>query len=138
MKKKNLIWMLTFMMVATMCVCFTSCSKDSDDDNGGIIGNWMGKDSRDQITLSFKTGGSGTWQFIRYKKKTTPLVIEEERTGSFSYVSKDDTKGTITVPGYFEPESEQYVSYDYVITGNMMYLYDSKHPDDLEWTLTKQ
>lgn len=140
--KRNLFQLMTLLMVAMLSLIFNSCSKDKDDNNGSLIGStWSGIESKEELRLTFQNEGVGTYKFIRYKKKTTPLEVEKEKTGSFSYVSKDETTGSITTPYltvYDDIDPQKTVTFDYVISDNTMNLYDSKHPDDLEWVLTKQ
>ena len=119
MKKKNLIWMLTFMMVATMCVCFTSCSKDSDDGSkrsGGsassaLVGTW---------SRSYQTGDGNkakeTWTF----NTSSGSYSNAYQTATFTYYA---AQGYL----YLKIKYNDMSSYvedvkQYSISGNTLYL----------------
>ena len=126
------------MMIATT---FVACGGDDDDNGGGLLGTWSGAEpgtSSEEVRLTFQNGGAGTFVYVQYKKKTTPREVETENTGSFTYVSTSETTGSITAPKYFKSDPDDTDTYNYVISGKTMNLYDSKHPDDLEYVLTKQ
>ena len=119
------------MMIATT---FVACGGDDDDNGGGLLGTWSGAEpgtSSEEVRLTFQNGGVGTFVYVKYKKNT-------ETTGSFTSVTTSETTGSITAPKYFKSDPDDTDTYNYVISGKTMNLYDSKHPDDLEYVLTKQ
>ena len=67
MKKKNLMDLLTIIMVAMLSVGLASCSNDDENsDSNGIIGTWIhkcdgsndGSEGPHIITLNFKSNGT--------------------------------------------------------------------------------
>lgn len=137
--KKYLFQLMSMLMVAVLSTGFASCGSDDEENDGGLIGIWVEADDKPELKLIFQESGVGTFVRLQYKKKTTPLQVEQEWNGSFTYVSTDEKTGSITAPRYFDdsylPETE---TFNYVISDKTMNLYDSKHPDDLEYVLKKQ
>lgn len=119
-----------------MSAGFIACD-DDDDDSGsssGVVGTWSGQDGRDYLTLTFKSGGSGTWTG-RYDDSYSGMETER---GNFTYVMEGKSKGVITVRLY-----DSYSGYGtehlyFEIEGKKMYLYEDPYGDDLEWVLTKE
>ena len=128
------------MMVAMLSASFMACGDDDDDDddNGSssssVVGTWSGKDGSDYLSLTFKSGGNGTWTSRYYDSYSG---TETER-GSFTYEMEGKSKGVITVEeydSYYGYETE-YVYFE--IEGKKMYLYENYYGDDLGWVLTKE
>lgn len=64
MKKKNLLHLMTIMMVALLSFGFTSCSSDDDEEDNGystsILGSWQTEDENFSEELSFNANGTCT------------------------------------------------------------------------------
>lgn len=136
MKQRNLLWSLfTLVMVTMMSAGFIACGDDDDDPvSGGVVGTWSGQDGKDYLTLTFKSGGSGTWT-SRYNDYYSGMETER---GSFTYEMEGKSKGVITVRYY-----DSYYGYEnehiyFEIEGKKMYLYEDYYGEDLEWVLTKE
>lgn len=129
--KKNLLWsMLTFLMVTMLSVAITSCGDDEDV----VVGTWSGKDGKYDLSLTFKSDGSGTY-ISRYNDSYSGLQTEN---GTFTYVMEDDNKGMINVRYYDSYSGYEFETFFFVIEGKTMSLYEDYYYDDLEWVLTKQ
>lgn len=137
MKQKRILWsLLTMMMVAVLSAGFVACGDDDDDSSSGsgVVGTWSGKDGRESLSLTFKSGGKGTW-VSRYEDYYSGTETER---GSFTYEMEGKSKGIIIIKDY-----DSYSGYhnDYLyfeIEGKMMFLYDDYYGEDLEWVLTKE
>lgn len=125
------------VMVTMMSTGFIACGDDDDDNSGSsssVVGTWSGQDGRHYLTLTFKSGGSGTWT-SRYNDSYSGTETER---GNFTYVMEGKSKGIITVK-----ENDSYSGYhtEYIyfeIEGKKMFLYEHGYGDDLEWELTKE
>lgn len=110
----------------------SSCSKDKNDSessSGRVVGTWSGRDGRDQLTLTFKNGGTGT---CTYRYNDSYSGTETER-GSFEWEMEGKNEGWI----YVKSDDSYYSGYQtksmfFEIEGKTMYL------DDGDWVLTKQ
>jgi len=134
MKRTIVGSMLAMMFFAMLYVGVSSCSKDKDDDSSssGVVGTWSGKDGKDQLTLNFKKGGSGTWTYRYYDSYSG---TETER-GTFTWEMDGKTEGWI----YVENEYDSYSSYSGRRTHAMFFEMEGKtmYLDDDKWILTKQ
>lgn len=97
-----------------------------------VVGTWKGIDESETLTLVFKSGNTGTYEF-EYKDSYYGKV--EKETATFTYKKKSNSKGQIVLTY----EDSYYGSYtdvlDYEIVGNKMLLYED---GELEWVLVKQ
>lgn len=136
MKQKRILWsMLAIIMVAMLSIGFGACSSDDDNDSSsGVVGTWSGQDGKDYLTLTFKSGGSGTWT-SRYYDSYSGM---ETDNGSFTYKMDGKSKGMITIKEYdsYSGYNTEHIYFE--IEGKKMYLYEDGYGDDLEWVLTKQ
>ena len=94
MNKKNLLWsLLAIMMATTLCVGFASCSDDDDDVNSSIIGTW-------EETNYF----DGTWQWTFNSNGKGSCKVTDNTTYTFSFsFSFDGT--TLKISGVEDGES---------------------------------
>ena len=139
MKKKSLFWsMLAIMMVTMLSVGFAACGDDDDDDDGGaasVVGTWSGRDGGDQITLTFRKDGTGTYIEV-YEDS---YYDERSRdAGTFTYTMEGSSKGIIVVQHYDSYYGQETDILYFVIEGKTMTLYEDGYYDDLEFVLTKQ
>lgn len=135
MKQKSIIWsVLAIMMVAMLSVGFAACGSDDDDSGSGVVGTWSGKDGRDQLTLTFNSGGTGIY-VSRYDDSYSGM---ETDTGSFTYTMEGSSKGVIMLRDYDSYSGYQTEILYFVIEGKTMSIYEDYYYDDLEWVLTKQ
>lgn len=136
MKQKNILWSLLAMMVIAISASFVACGDDDDDDDSGsgVVGTWSGRDGNESLTLTFKSGGSGTYvaKYNDYYSGT-----ETER-GNFTYEMEGKKKGIINVRLYDSYYGYEYETFYFMIEGKTMYIYEDDYEDDLEWVLTKQ
>lgn len=136
MKQKSILWSLfTLIMVAMISAAFVACG-DDDDDNGsasGVVGSWSGRDGREYLTLTFKSGGSGVWT-ERYNDSYSGM---ETHVTDFTYVMEGKSKGIITIEEYDSYYGTDTEHYFFVIEGKTMKLYEDDYGVDLEWELTK-
>lgn len=93
MKKKNYLHLLAFAMVAMLCVGFTSCGGDDDDEDGGIskkalVGTWelVHKYSRWGVS---RAGGSGEYESDITKDDTSYNVISFTADGIYHFTNWD-------------------------------------------------
>ncbi len=138
MKKKEFFWsLLTVMMVAMLSVGIVSCSKDDKNDESNpsskVIGTWSGQDVEfGSITMTFKSGGSGTYVGRYYDSYSG---YETER-GVFTYSMTDESSGIIIIKyndSYSEDETD---ILPFEIEGRKMYIYDDDY--DILLILTKE
>lgn len=60
MKKKQILYLVSAIIVAVMSLCLTSCNKDDQD--GVLVGTWRHDYSNtDYCTYTFKSNGSGVF-----------------------------------------------------------------------------
>ncbi len=133
MRSKNYLWSLLAMMVLALGASFVACGDDDDDDDG-VVGTWSGKDGNHYITLTFKSGGSGTW----VDKYNDPYSGTDTDKGSFSYKMEGKSKGIINVRLYDSYYGYENETFYFMIEGKKMYVYEDDYEDDLEFVLTKQ
>ena len=130
--KKNLFWsMLAILMVTMLSVGLAACG---DDDDNPVVGTWSGQQSRHNLTLTFKSDGTGTF-ISRYNDSYSGM---ETSSGNFTYVMEVNNKGIINIRLYDSYSGYGYETIFFVIEGKTMSLYDDYYYDDLEWVLTKQ
>lgn len=66
-------------VIATMSVSATSCNKDDDEDDNGIVGTWRDTYEGEWDELTFKSDGTYTWTF--YDEKDGNDI----ETGTYTY-----------------------------------------------------
>ena len=142
--KKNIIWSLfAFVIVAMLSTGFVACGDDDSNDSGsgtkkGVVGTWSGTSHKETLSLTFKSGGSGTW-ISRYYDSYSGT---ETNTGSFTYEMEGKYKGIIIIKGnkdsysYSSGHSNTILFFE--IEDDTMFIYFDDYGDDLGWTLTKQ
>lgn len=94
MNRKNLLWsVFAIMMATTLSVGFASCSDDDDDVNSSIIGTW-------EETNYF----DGTWQWTFNSNGKGSRKVTDNTTYTFSFsFSFDGT--TLKISGVRDGES---------------------------------
>lgn len=132
-KKKKFYWsMLAIIMVTMLSVGLTACG--SDDDDNPVVGTWSGQQGRNNLTLTFKSDGIGTF-ISRYNDSYSGM---ETSSGNFTYVMEGNNKGIINIRLYDSYSGYGYGTIFFVIESNTMSLYEHYYYDDLEFVLTKQ
>ncbi len=135
MKQKSILFSIfAIMMAAMLSVGFVACESDNDDSDSGVVGTWSVRDGRHQLTLTFNSGGSGTF-IARYDDSYSGLETE---TGPFTYTMQEASKGMIIIKDYDSYSGYQTEILYFVIEGKTMSIYEDDYYDDLEWVLTKQ
>ena len=137
MKRKFFWSMLTILMVTLLCVGFTSCGDDDDDDaKAKVVGTWKGPDGNTTVTMTFNSGGDG--MYIESYNDSYSGGRESVST-SFTYSMVDAKRGiaSIKVPDKWYSGSSTWTFY-FIISDNTMSVYDDDFGDDLEFVLTKQ
>ena len=132
-KKKKFYWsMLAIIMVTMLSVGLTACG--SDDDDNTVVGTWSGQQGRNNLTLTFKSDGTGTF-ISRYNDSYSGM---ETSSGNFTYVMDGNNKGIINIRLYDSYSGYGHETIFFVIESNTMSLYEDYYYDDLEFVLTKQ
>lgn len=109
-------------------------NNNSSKVNNSVVGTWSGKDGRHQLSITFKSGGTGTYVSNYYDSYSGT----ETETGTFTYTMEGSSKGMIIVKVRDSYSGSGTDIFYFVIEGNMMFLYEDGYGDDLEWVLTKQ
>ena len=76
-------------MMTILSAGFVACDDDDSDSGSGVVGTWSGKDGRHYLTLTFKSGGTGTW-ISRYDDSYSGMETER---GTFTYEMEGKSKG---------------------------------------------
>lgn len=134
MKRKFFWSMLTIFMVTLLCVGFTSCGDDDDDDTNIAVGTWVTQEGRRSYTFTFRSNGSGTAIF-KYEDSYSGTETDSEK---FSYTITGKNKGIITSDynDSYSGSSKQVLYF--VIDGKHMSLYLDSNYDEYIMELTKQ
>lgn len=125
--KKYLFGLLAILMTSFMCVSFTSC--DKDDNEIIVLGTWSGHEGRDELKLTFKGDGTGSYWLFE---------SNHHYNGTFTYIMEGDNKGKAYVRFYDSDYGYENQTVFFVIEGKAMSLYEGYYYEDLEWILTKQ
>lgn len=144
--KKNIIWSLfAFVIVAMLSTGFVACGDDDSNDSGsgtkkGVVGTWSGTSHshKETLSLTFKSGGSGTW-ISRYYDSYSGT---ETNRGSFTYEMEGKYKGIIIIndnkDSYSYSSGHSNIILFFEIEDDTMFIYLEDYGDNLGWTLTKQ
>lgn len=122
---------LSYLLIAVLCLGFTACSDDNEDDKGGksIEGTWKYTSTNDEDlrsgTFTFKSGSSLTW----YNGEGTSNNCTYTLTGNKLKIvlNQDDyIEGTLTISN--NNATFKYTWHDY----------DGEWDDEEEYTMTLQ
>lgn len=147
--KKLSLSLLAFLMAAVVCVGFASCGDDDDDkEDTGVVGEWSGKDGKDQISITFNKSEKGFFELTlegspRTSDPLSKTGYESEHktvvSASFTYEMDDDNEGTFYIPeknvNYITRGPATY-HYDFKISSKTMRIYG--YDDEVLWVLTKK
>lgn len=106
--KKFQFMTFAMMIMALVCVGFTSCS--NDDDDFSIVGTWMEIDSDENVYIYLYSNGAGKY-------------TEKGKSNTFTYTYDDDSKVlTITVNGRTSSTVITIISNDKIIVKGDTYM----------------
>ena len=109
-------------------------TKQDRKSNSKVVGTWSVREGDEQLSLTFKSDGTG----VGVSKRYSSYSGTETESGSFTWKMEGDSKGIIIIR-----ETNSYSGYStytmyFEIVGSKMYLYNDGYGEDLEWILTKQ
>jgi len=118
----------TLLMVA-LCLNFTACGDDDDDDNP-IVGTWLNSSGNVTMTWTFKANGTGVEKYDDYEAGSE---LHESYTFTYTY----DAASSMLIINYGESDdhgevTEDIDKYTISISGNVMTTKDETE-NQLNW-----
>lgn len=126
---------ITLMAFVTLLLC--SCGKEHIvGEESGLAGTtWTYKEGGNQLTLSFKKDGTGTWT----EKYYDSYYGTETDRGTFTWEMEGKTEGSIYIKNGDSYSGYYTTTLFFEIEGKKMYLYELYENDkDFMCELTKQ